>query len=158
MVGSAKVFLSYSRKDKEIVERYWRLLTSAGMPTFYDVNSLEYGNDWSASIRKAIFGCRRFMLFWCAHAAESQHVRDEYQLALKRKKVIVPILLDKTPLPTEIAKFHGFDLAFENHELGHTPVAGDPKGLMPPKLANDIRRALGIPRVFGIVRILKLRC
>jgi hypothetical protein len=118
---NAYVFISYSRSDVAIVSPIVRLLRTAiaGIPSvsgnqwelvFQDVNNIEPGRKWKKTIDDAIAAAERVFVFWCTHSAKSDQVRREYELGLKLSKVLVPVLLDDTPLPDSLSCINGVDL------------------------------------------------
>jgi hypothetical protein len=108
MVKSAAhgVFISYSRADSTVVTLAARLLRAGGAIVFQDVVDIEFGAKWQEVLMTAISKCERVLVFWSAAAAASQWVEHEWRTALAAGKSIVPMLLDKTPLPSELAVFN----------------------------------------------------
>lgn len=101
------VFISYSSIDRQIVSAAARLLRAAGATVFQDIDDLNFGDNWDQALRKAIGQCERVMVFWSAAAAQSAGVEREWRFALDAGKRIVPMSLDKTPLPPPLAALHG---------------------------------------------------
>jgi len=101
------VFISYSSVDREIVAAAARLLRAAGATVFQDISDLQFGDNWDQALLKAIGQCERVMVFWSAAAARSTGVEREWRYALDAGKRIVPMSLDKTPLPPPLAALHG---------------------------------------------------
>ena len=101
------VFISYSKGDREIVLLATRLLRAGGAKVFLDINDIEYGDRWEDALVESLSRCDRVLVFWSATASKSIWVTREWRLALKLKKRIVPIPLDDTPLPVELASFLG---------------------------------------------------
>ena len=109
---TAKAFCCYSSRDRELVMPLVNLLR-AEIEFFLDVLTLRAGQRWDREIATCIQNSRRFYLFWSANAQASPEVEREWQLALRIAEerqipdFIVPVLLDKTPLPEEIrSRFH----------------------------------------------------
>lgn len=98
------VFISYAHVDQALVLRVVEFLRGGGLNVFVDSQSLAYGDDWRASLRRAIVGCERVMLFWTAGASLSKWVGREWRLAVQQGKRVVPTLLDDTPLPPRLAR------------------------------------------------------
>ena len=108
----AGVFISYSSVDRQIVSAAARLLRAAGATVFQDITDLQFGDNWDQALQRAIAQCERVMVFWSAAAAQSAGVEREWRCALDAGKRIVPMSLDKTPLPPPLAALHGVpDLA-----------------------------------------------
>jgi hypothetical protein len=104
-----QIFVSYSHDDAWLVEKLVQFLQATGMSIFRDEESIKPGKNWAVVISSAIEGSRRVYLFWCLHSARSNEVRKEYDAAIGSKKDIVPILLDETPLPQELAVYQAID-------------------------------------------------
>ena len=113
-----KIFASYSHYDLETVKPIVELVRTAGPAVFRDGDSIRPGKKWSVVLSTAIGACRLMYLFWCRHSAASIEVRKEYEQALDLKKDIVPVLLDKTPLPRRLSEYQWIDLrdALGKHE------------------------------------------
>jgi hypothetical protein len=106
--GRDVIFLSYSRSDKSLVAPLARLLRASGHKVFMDQDDLIAGGDWKCQIEQAIKQSDRFLLFWSKSTKPSPFVTEEWRLALEKPGcIIVPILLDRTPLPQELHRFHG---------------------------------------------------
>lgn len=105
--SAAGVFISYSSQDRAIVSAAARLLRAGGATVFQDVIDIEFGSRWQEVLIGAIAQCERILVFWSADAANSEWVEREWRCALNAGKRIVPMLLDKTPLPPQLAEFHG---------------------------------------------------
>lgn len=101
------VFISYSSDDRPIVTAAARLLRAAGARVFQDVVDLEFGSHWERALMQALDECERVMVFWSASAARSVWVEREWRCALQAGKRVVPMQLDKTPLPPALAELHG---------------------------------------------------
>ncbi len=119
---TSQAFICYSHRDAELVNSLFQLLRSMGS-VFMDTFNLMPGDEWRPELHDAIATCSVFFIFWCYHAAESEEVRREYQLALERKKRVVPVLLDITPLPPELRAFQWIDLS--RHLSVHIGMARD---------------------------------
>ena len=48
-------------------------------------------------------------MFWCRHASESKEVSSEWQAAVEQGKDVLPLLLDDTPVPSELGAFQWID-------------------------------------------------
>jgi hypothetical protein len=120
-----KVFVSYPHLHKDTVTRLIKFLELAADDVFYD-DYVEPGEDWEQVLITSLAAAPTFILFWCVHSKESEWVAREIQLAISQTKRIVPVLLDKTPVPEPLAKrqwidFSGFIAA---DMLGHAAVGG----------------------------------
>jgi hypothetical protein len=79
------IFVSYSRKDKDIVEisNCWQ--EAIGNCVFIDKKSIRSGDFWGEKIFNAIDKSDIFQLFWSENSKKSKNVREEWEYALKCK-------------------------------------------------------------------------
>jgi len=78
-----KIFISYSRADKEVAESYRLAQLAMGNDVFMDTYSIRAGENWQAALACAIDGADVFQLFWSENSAKSPNVRDEWRYALQ---------------------------------------------------------------------------
>ena len=78
----AKIFVSYSRKDKVVAEAYRLAQLALGNDVFMDTYSIRTGEDWRVALARAIDSADVFQLFWSENAATSDNVHDEWDYAL----------------------------------------------------------------------------
>lgn len=106
------IFCSYSHDDTTIVERVERAYKALGLDYLRDVMTLKAGQDWSAELLNLIEQADIFQLFWSQTAAASQHVRYEWEHALKiapgREKFIRPVYWEQPmpAAPSELSHIH----------------------------------------------------
>jgi hypothetical protein len=111
-----KIFISYSRSDKEVVETYRKAQLALGNEVFMDTYSIRTGENWRKALARAIDEADIFQLFWSHNSAVSDNVRDEWDYALKYKcpktlcaSFIRPVFwIDPMPAkpPIELAHLH----------------------------------------------------
>lgn len=77
-----KIFVSYSRKDTQVVEAYKAAQEAVGNEVFVDTYSIRSGEDWQARLAEAIDNADIFQLFWSENSAMSEAVRVEWDYAL----------------------------------------------------------------------------
>jgi TIR domain len=123
----ATLVISYSREDRPVVRAIVSLLNTAlkdvDDAVFWD-DDLEPGDFWFAQLERHIAIAPQLFVFWCAHSARSNEVWREYRCAFYRRKRVIPVLLDDTPLVAELAAIHGIDL---RGTIAHKPRTPDPK-------------------------------
>src|SRR6266568_858666 len=89
------IFLSYSRRDGgEFAEVLAQHLTKSGFRIFID-NELLKAGDLEANHRASLQKADSVVLLLTADAAASPWVRNEIALALREKRSLIPVLLDK---------------------------------------------------------------
>jgi hypothetical protein len=96
-----RVFISYSRKDREPVDKIYQSMTKEGLDAWLDRQDIKAGSLWKKEIVMAIDSCPAFVLMLSPNSAASDNVRREIDLARDSERTILPLLLDpvNTPLP-----------------------------------------------------------
>ena len=141
-----RIFVSYSNKDLKIVTIYVDALRCADNDVFLACDSISPGDKWRPTIYKKIESANKVFVFWCLHSSTSNYVEEEWRYAYKKQKAIVPILLDKTPLPKQLSEYQYKDHSKSTPNL-HTIYFG-PSGSDARKQATR-NSALGRGRVTG---------
>jgi hypothetical protein len=106
------IFCSYSHQDQQIVARAERAYKALGLDYLRDVLSLKSGQDWSEELLRLIDHADIFQLFWSHAAAESDHVRSEWEYALQvagwKANFIRPVYWEdpKPMIPSELKHLH----------------------------------------------------
>ena len=101
------VFISYSRKDSAIVERFADELGKAGFSVWMDVNGIETGDEFKRNIVTAIKESEVFLFFSSEASNASVWTVKEVNVAVMLQKSIIPIKLDSAMYDDSIL----FDLA-----------------------------------------------
>lgn len=97
------IFLSYSRRDSELVNRLYDDLQSRGFDVWMDRNAIEAGSLWRTSIVEGIQTCRIFLLVVSAASQKSTNVAKEVSLAESNGKPILPLKVDGTPIQPDFS-------------------------------------------------------
>lgn len=91
---SGHVFMSYSRKDEEVMRRVAKFLRGQGMMVWVDNEKLVPGTPiWEAEIEKAILGAGAAVVLLSPDSKESEWVRREISYAERYRKHIFPVLV-----------------------------------------------------------------
>jgi hypothetical protein len=77
------IFISYSRKDTEVVKVYKLVQEAVGNIAFKDTDSIRAGENWRSALALAIDQADIFQLFWSENSAQSENVHNEWEYALK---------------------------------------------------------------------------
>ncbi len=102
-------FISYSNLDQGTALRLKRLLEENGFTTWLDRENLIAGQQWPTKIGEAIAVRDGVLLLWSANSAMAHFVKFEWNVALAMEKVIIPCLLDTTPLPPALRPIHAIN-------------------------------------------------
>lgn len=104
------IFVSYARKDADVVKRVGTAYRALGMNFLRDVEFLHSGQKWSLELLKKIDQADIFQLFWSKAAKRSRNVEQEWlhALAQQRDNFIRPVYWEK-PMPkppSELSDIH----------------------------------------------------
>ncbi len=117
--GFSRIFASYSRKDKHVVESVESIMKLVDSVDFrWDVKILRSGDRWEETLLKEIKSADSFQLFWSENARTSQNVRKEwkYALTLNRERFIRPVYWSE-PIPKRPKELNVFN--FTKINLGN---------------------------------------
>ena len=112
------IFVSYSHADTSLVVPIVALLRVSKAFVFLDSDSIPSGKRWRDELGTAIYEASVVVVFWCHHAKTSREVEKEFKAAIALGKDVLPLLLDETPLPTDLADFQYIDFR-EIFDSGH---------------------------------------
>lgn len=87
------IFVSYSHKDKKIVEDKLHILQRNGFRVWYD-SGIHGGEDWKKVLREKIKYCTDFVVFTSKNSTLSEDVKIEIITAEIYEKKIINITLD----------------------------------------------------------------
>lgn len=104
------IFVSYSRKDDQIVELIEKVIKALGIDYLRDVNFLRSGDKWNPNVLTHIDKADVFQLCWSKNAKDSQFVEQEWRHALQKGKqrFIRPCYWQKPMAdpPDDLSKLH----------------------------------------------------
>jgi len=127
------VFVSYSHADASLVAPVVRLLRVNKSLVFQDTDRIPPGKRWRDEIDKALAESSLVVVFWCDHACRSIEVSREWKAAIEQDKDLLPLLLDATPLPSELGQFQWIDFrgtVGANHSSIDSPADASPPSPM----------------------------
>ncbi len=101
--GRVDVMISYARADEAQVFPWVQRLRQAGAAVWIDQGGIDGALLWGAEIVSAIERCTVFMLMISPRSIGSRNVWKEVHLADSAAKPILPLILEQTPIPTELA-------------------------------------------------------
>ena len=104
------VFISYSRKDKDLIVPVIRAQEVLEYSAFIDYENTPPGVNWEEAHMEKINYAARFILCWSKDSALSPHVEREWRLALESQTIIIPVIIDNTPLPQDLSHLNGIDV------------------------------------------------
>ena len=89
-----EIFISYSRKDKEVVQTIYERLEKAGYKCWMDIDGMFSGVSYKKVIVDAIKQSKVMLFMSSEHSNRSRNVVSEVSVAMEYGKKIIPIRLD----------------------------------------------------------------
>lgn len=98
------IFISHTSQDKDIAREIGVFLVSEGVNVWFDEWEIATGDSITEAIDSGLAGATHLVIVWSANASKANWVRRELTAALNRSITtgtpkIIPIVLDRTPLP-----------------------------------------------------------
>jgi len=91
------IFISYASEDVDRVRPLVSALENTAWSVFWD-RTIPAGKTWRQFIGAEIQGCRSVVVIWTQNSVNSEWVQEEAEIG-KRRKILVPVLLDKVEPP-----------------------------------------------------------
>jgi tetratricopeptide (TPR) repeat protein len=104
------VFISYSRKDREFVDRLADELLARGIEVFVDRKALAPGKRWSDELQHAIKVSRTMVVVLSPDSVASTHVKNEIAFAEGDGDTIIPVLYRTCEIPLSVSSLQYCDL------------------------------------------------
>jgi len=99
----AQVFISYSRRDIDVVESIGSQLEAAGIEVWLDREDIKPGKQWRKQIVEGIDTAEAFVLNLSPNSAASDNVLKELNLAEEAlDPFILPVMLNEMKIPDEM--------------------------------------------------------
>jgi TIR domain len=126
------IFISYASQERDRVLPLVKALEKTGWSVFWD-RSIPAGRTWRRIIGSEIQVCRSVVVVWTENSITSEWVQEEAE-AGKRKRILIPVLLDNVEPPFGFRTIQAANLAAWN---------GDDSSAIFTRLVADIAAILG---------------
>lgn len=103
------VFLSYASDDRERAKRFAVWLESLGWSVWWD-QTIPPGRKWDETIERELKEASCVIVLWSTGSTQSDWVKTEAAEAARRK-VLVPVLIDRVEIPLEFRRLQALDLS-----------------------------------------------
>ncbi len=150
-----KVFLSHTWKDSKISEKISDLLFQDNAELWVDYEKIKPGDSLPKKINDGIDWCEVFVLLWSDASSKSYWVNLEWECALTLRRLILPCLLDDTPLPPILRRLSYCD--FRDFGRGYKRLF-DALGLAPLKERAHLGESVKMEIEESRSNELKLEC
>lgn len=137
MAYDGKIFISYSSKDSEFVEKILNILERAQIEYWKAPEMIPAGSNYAKEIPKAIQACEACLFVVSKDSQESIWVEKEIDSMINFRKHLIPIKIDDEPL-NDMYKFylnnvqmiiHDGDITrLENKIIKHIGIAFSSQG------------------------------
>lgn len=98
-----QVFISYSRRDTEVVKQIVAQLEAADIKVWFDTEDIKPGKQWRKQIVEGIDTAEAFILHLSPDSGASENVLKELNLAEEAlEPFILPIMLKDMKIPDEM--------------------------------------------------------
>lgn len=102
------VFLSYSSRDANRIEKVAKALEKSGVSVWWD-RDIPPGKTWDTVLGKALAEAKCVIVLWTQNSVHSDWVKDEAARG-KQRKILVPALLDDAEVPLGFGRIEAADL------------------------------------------------
>ena len=96
------IFISYSRKEAEIVKSIYEWLVRAGYKCWMDVDGMYSGVSYKKVIVDAIKRSKVLLFMSSENSNKSRNVISEVSIAVEHNKMIIPVRVDMSPYSESI--------------------------------------------------------
>ena len=136
---SGKIFISYSRRDKETILQHVSIFRKNGLDVWIDESGINASSEWAEQIVNAITECDVFILFLSRTSIASENVRKEIGVAASLGKKILPLKIEDVEIPPSML-YHLNSIHFL-----------ETKRVTPEQLLEHVLRAAGKPNGKSLV-------
>ena len=157
-MAQAPIFVSYSRKQFYVAEYLAHALEQKGFSAWLDVQQIQPGVDWQASIDHGLAICQALVLVASRTAYQSAAVQYEVSMARSAGKPIYLAVIEDTPF---VAELGAVATVVDCQSQFSSGVAAIAKALQTGKLSKKpYRRAhpFGLRMPFGLAKYVQLLC
>ena len=96
------LFISYSRRDTDVVNQLVNQLETAGYETWIDLEGIRGGDQWRRQIVEAVESADVFILALSKDSVTSINVRKELDLAEGKGLRVIPVEIKSVAIPAEL--------------------------------------------------------
>src|SRR6185369_5096895 len=98
------IFISYSRQDRDFVEKLADELRDAAIHTWTDLENISAGQDWAKELERGLLAASALVYVSSKHSSQSRWMDAELNAFIKKQGRVIPIVIDDAgannlPLP-----------------------------------------------------------
>ncbi len=151
-----KVFLSYSSMDREFVDDFYKRLEQDSVDCFYDVDSIECGDNYVSALERGLRECGYFVIFltpaycnsvWCQ--LERTAILAEDPRGVKKKFLVLLLEDCGQSTPLFLKPIHSIDISTKKKLSEKYPricrfLGGAPQGVTIPSDRTKLPPVCGL--------------
>lgn len=96
------VFMCYSNRDRNVASKLLNTLELFGLRVWFDLNEFSTGEDFARIMTDAINNSRILLYLGSVNSYSSSWTNKELMFAIEKRKIIYPVLIDNTSMPSHI--------------------------------------------------------
>ena len=122
----SRIFFSYSHTDADVVQTLAKVVQQRGVDVWIDQERLSVGDSILTQIEEGLGRADYIVFFLSAASLRGEWTKQELNAAMQRRladpqgPVIIPVLLDDSPVPALLRDVVYLDLRDRNIEAGAT--------------------------------------
>lgn len=101
------VFVSYTSVDKKTAYQLVEMLEDNGISCFIAPRNIDAGKAYAANLMKAINECKAVILIASAAINQSEHVLNEVDVIVEKKKALLPVFIEDFELNDDYRYYLG---------------------------------------------------
>ena len=117
-----RIFISYSRINKDFATKFTKGLRAAGFSVWMDLLDIPTGSRWDDEVENALRECSIFLVILTPASIASENVKDEIGYAIDHGKRILPVLLQDCDVPLRLRRFQHVDFTTLSPQKGFESV------------------------------------
>ena len=121
-----KIFVSYSRKNRDVAEKLVKAMREAGLEVWFD-KQIESGQDWDEVLEQRIIEADNLVVILSKTSVQSDYVKNEIFFAKNNNTTVNLIRIEECNLPLAIARMHYIE-AIKDFDGGVASLISDITG------------------------------
>ena len=98
-------FISYASKDQQLANKLVEALERQGVCCWIAPRNIPPGANYGSAILSALDEATSIVVLYSKHAAASEHVVREVEIALNNNVAIIPVIIDRSPVTGSLKYF-----------------------------------------------------
>lgn len=106
------VFISYSRRDREFVEKLSSDLRKRGISVWIDTENIQAGTNWQSEIERGLGNASALIFVISPNSTKSKWMIEELTATIQLHKIVLPVIIrdvDVNELPPLIRQIQWAD-------------------------------------------------